>query len=245
MRLIKDYHSEIVKMTLEGKRQKEIAEKLKFSKAGICKYLKKIGVKYRGSEITKSQYELIIGSLLGDSTLIKCKTSENFEFVCQHGLKQKEYAIWKYNKLKSIRMSYYEYTRKTPNKITGKYYSCCVIRAKTNKRFDILEKLFYRNRVKFINIDVLESYYTPLALSIHYMDDGYLIGRNYNIATCGFSKECVLNLSKFLLNKYGLFNIVTKDNRIRIRACSAETFTSIIYPYITQVPSLMYKCLVT
>lgn len=65
--------------------------------------------------------------------------------------------------------------------------------------------MFYdSNGKKIIPIKFLEEYYTPLAMAIHYCDDGYNEGHAAVFATCSFTLEELEQFKKFLFDKYSI-----------------------------------------
>jgi len=194
--------------------------------------------------LTDIEKQIIVGTVLGDSSIRKGKTDKYNFMTCQHGPKQKEYAEWKAEILGNgaLTTTVKSYKRKTPNKKTGKFYSIVAMRICNNILLDEFRNMFYVNNVKVIKESLLEKYYTPLAMAVHYMDDGHVVKERgtFSIATCGFSRECVKTLRIFLLKKYDLDTNHTHDNRLTIRKKSQEDFKNLIAPYIT-LESMKYK----
>ena len=187
---------------------------------------------------TKAQKEVIFGTLLGDSHLSLSKKSINPSFQCSHSLTQKEYVEYKHHLL-SPYSKYVEYTRKTIDKRTGIYYKSSEISIGANESFHQFYKKFYKEKGKIIPIDFLEEYYSPLALAIHFMDDGNK-SNSYTIATCSFPEQNINQYRDFLLSKYLIETTIQRRNNIvYVRARSREKFTELIRPYI--IDSMKYK----
>lgn len=184
------------------------------------------------------QKQIIVGTVLGDSSILKGKTDRHNFLSCQHGPTQEEYALWKTEQFSDIGSSSKKYTRKTPNKKTGKLYECVTFRVKCNSELDWFREAFYKDNIKVITDDILK-YYTPLAMAVHFMDDGCRYRNTYSIATNGFDKESYKKLRVFLLDKYDIETSPTKDNRIYIRLQSARIFEELIRPYI--IDCMKYK----
>ena len=107
----------------------------------------------------------------------------------------------------------------------------------------------YRHRIisKFI-----PKYMTPYGVAMWYCSDGYicLVGRTkgiirsrrVDIATDRYSKTEVENLSKMMLNKFGIkCSVIRRGSLYRLRVVkdSYEDFINLIFPYV--VPSMYYK----
>lgn len=188
--------------------------------------------------MTEKQKQIIVGTVLGDSTIRKTKTDKHNFLTCQHGAIQKEYIEWKHEQLKDLGGSCKYYKRKTPNKKTGKYYEYYNMRVNSSEELDSFREMFYVDNKKIISEEVLK-YYTPLAIAIHFMDDGYKVKSSYGIATNGFDKESVKKLRLFFLEKYDIETSYTHDGRLYIRYCSTKNFEKLIKPYL--IPSMQYK----
>lgn len=189
--------------------------------------------------LNKTQLEVIFGCVLGDGYLKNTKYDLGTTFICQHSIKQEEYVKYKksyFPNLGTIK----NYTRLIPNKITNKIYSSTVFTLKVNENLNYFHKEFYQTGKKIIPIHLLERYYTPLAMAIHFMDDGSKVGiSGYQLHTCSFEKENLYEFMNFLKNKYNLETSLHSLNRIYIRSKSRETFKNIVEPYICN--SMQYK----
>jgi hypothetical protein len=189
--------------------------------------------------LTSIQLEVIFGCVLGDGNLKNRKYDLGTTFTCQHSLKQKDYVKYKksyFPNLGNIK----DYVRLTPNKITNKIYSSTVFNLKVNKNLNYFYNEFYKENGKIIPINLLEKYYTPLAMAIHYMDDGSKVGTSaYQIHTCSFTKKNINEFRDFLKDKYNLNTSLHSLNRLYIKNSSKETFRKLIEPYICN--SMLYK----
>ena len=196
-------------------------------------------------EINQKQLEFFAGCMLGDGNMKipgKCK---NALFQCQHGHKQYEYNKWKSELLEDLGAKFYTYTRKTPNKITNKYYTSNITITSNNTEITKMYNMLYHNKKKRITKEILENF-TSFSLAILYMDDGSLSrtdeeNSTYLIASCGFDIDSLLLFQSFLLNKFGIETTITKDNRIYIKMNSRNLFEYLIIPHIAKVPCMLYK----
>lgn len=190
-------------------------------------------------ELSKQQLEVIIGCLLGDGYMRRGKYDTGPYFSCSHSLKQKEYLFYKSSFFKDL-VRIKENYRKIPNKKTGKLYSDITMYMKVNSFLNFIYDSFYVEKIKIIPFNLLKEYYTPLALAIHFMDDGSKVGNSgYMISTCSFSKEDLNKYIFLLKEKYNLNCSLQHNNRIYIKNSSKELFKNIVNPYICE--SMKYK----
>lgn len=189
-------------------------------------------------ELSDIQKQVIVGCLLGDGYM-GIKESINPYFKCEHGLKQKQYAEHKSNLLESLISFTKYYKRPKADKRNGIFYESYSTIVNANPCFLWFYNQFYTNKKKRITKEVLE-FYTPLAMAIHYMDDGYLTSSNktFGIATNSFDIESINNLQEKLL-QYGIKTTLHSKNQLYIKRSSALLFKSLIEPYV--IESMKYK----
>lgn len=198
----------------------------------------------KGIDLNHQQLEILFGCVLGDGYLRKGKYDKGTYFNCAHSLKQKEYLLYKASFFEGI-CNTKEHYRKIPNKKSGKLYSDITMYLKVNKYLNFMYEAFYSTGNKKIPIELLEEYYTPLAMAVHYCDDGSCSKSNlYNsyvvsIATCGFTHEDITSFIQFLLFKYNIHASTGKSNRVYIKSKSRKIFFNIIKTHIP--PSMQYK----
>ena len=199
--------------------------------------------------MTEREKQIIVGTVLGDSSIRRGKTDKYNFLTCQHGPNQKEYCEWKAGQLGqvSLKTTCKEYTRLTPNKKTGKIYSIVAMRVRNSPQLDYFRDIFYVDNKKVITDEVLQ-YYTPLAMAVHFMDDGSTnkgsrsgirSAGNCMIATCGFDKGSITRFRDYLLSEYGVETTHTKEDKVLVRMSSKSQFLELITPYI--IESMQYK----
>lgn len=238
--------NDLQKFVNEGLKDSEIGKLFNVSpqiiyyqRVKVHKIERKCLRKKEGVKLPKDRLEIIIGCLLGDGYMRKTKSDTGPYFSCSHSLKQKDYLLYKssfFNELIRVKENY----RNVPNKKTGKLYSDITMYMKVNSELNFIYNSFYKNGKKIIPFNLLDEYYTPLAMAIHFMDDGSKVGNSgYILSTCCFSIEDCNNFILFLLNKYNIESSLQSENRIYIKNNSKETFKNLIYPYICE--SMKYK----
>lgn len=237
-------YSLIQQLVEEELTDSEISKRLNISKDTVYDIRIKEGFQRRPLNVnkpisfTKAQKEIIFGTLLGDSALELSEKSLNPRFKCCHSITQKEYVKHKHSLL-SPYSKYTEYKRKTADKRNGTFYESSEISIGANESFHQFYNMFYKEEGKVIPIDFLEEYYSPLALAIHFMDDGNK-SNSYTIATCSFPEQNINEYRDFLFSKYFIeTTLQRKHNVVYVRARSRENFTELIRPYI--IDSMKYK----
>jgi len=181
-------------------------------------------LKFEGPEM-----QVVVGSLLGDGTLLE--TTSGFCFRVHHGLKQKYLADWKYGILR-------RFVRTLPRASGSGYY----FRTVTHPVITALRLEFYEGNRKVVPFHCLERHLGGLALATWIMDDGAADGAQLRINTQGFTFEENQRLISLLKRKFGLSMTVNFDKgrpRLRCRASSMEKLVQIVGPYIH--PEMCYK----
>ena len=178
--------------------------------------------------VTDYQEEILIGSLLGDAYITK-----RGQIQFEQSVDQKEYLIWKHQKLRSISYKNISIVKRFDRRFSKTYTS---YRFWTRQYFLSWRKKFYINNKKIVPKDIQ---LTPLVLAIWYMDDGCFSDHKCIIATDGFSKEDIAFLQKLLLETIGIKTSVKNESKLLIRKESFDIFFSLINPYI--LSCLRYK----
>ena len=247
--IIKDSDEEFIKICLQLQSDSAVARYYKTSSFSVKKRREKLGIEISNHganpiiELTHKQKEVIFGGLMGDSYCKLVGDDKNSTYEFNHSFKQKEYVEYKFKFLENFpgRIFYY---KRNPHEKTGVEYEVYTGSFKTNLSFNEFRNMFYIENKKHIPLEYLKEYYTPLAMAIHYMDDGGISNTDrkipdVSIATCSFEKDELDIFSDFLSTEYGIENSVTKSNRIRIKNRSVSTFMNLIRPYVCE--SMKYK----
>jgi hypothetical protein len=188
-------------------------------------------------DITITQKQILFGGLLGDF----CLTSYNktFRGTVNHSIKQIEYAKYLHNSLNNITGIFREIKVKANNKI----YDECSFTIKPNIQLESFYNSFYKNFRGRKDVPYDLSLLTPLAISIWFMDDGFLLDNGHSktlgFSTCSFSLEGLLRLQKFLKETYNIETIIRKNFYLIVKRSSAFILRDLISPYI--IDSMKYK----
>jgi len=218
----------------------ELAKLLQCSIASIHIYHNKAhqqsSFSYEYNKISRYEYTIFIGTLLGDAWLTK-SSNNSYRGGFAHKEQNLDYIKYKYNLLQAHCTSI-RFKRIDKTKGNSQY----VVRFKANPEFKNLHKVLYKNGKKKITNNILK-YFTEQSLALFYQDDGSKIKSKcnyfgYKIAMYGFDKESKKLFQDFLFLKWGLKTSISSDC-LRLLKPSILKFKYLIKPYI--VPSMLYK----
>lgn len=179
------------------------------------------------------QKSVLIGSLLGDSSI-----SKSLSFNIGHSIKQRDYYNHKVS-LFSPNITFLQYERQYFDKRTGN--TGTLLQAYSHRFQDLNEmrKLFYPEDRKVINEEILKNF-NEISLAYLYMDDGNISKENVvTIATCNFKLDELEIFRNFLFEKWKIQTSILHNKSIYIKANSRKTFFNIVDPYI--IDSMSYK----
>lgn len=195
---------------------------------------KKYNLLRRSVHLTNRQRAIIIGTLLGDGSLVETFSKNNLRLQIDHCAAQKEYVFWKYEALKPLVLSSPAY--KSINKSW---------RFRTISHPDLTDvgKIFYRRRQKIVPQEIT-SLLEPIGLAVWFMDDGARYSNGaYVLNTQCFKRNGVRLLQKCLKEKFGIHQTSLHYDksgwRIYIKKDSQERFRNSILPFM--LPKMMYK----
>lgn len=224
----------------KGLNYSEIARELKVSDSAIQEYASSNGYtsnyhKYELTEFSYEELQVFIGTVYGDASLSKNYTNAQLSFA--HSLKQTDYCMYKYKILKRF--------CKTPiissifDKRTNKFYNRIDVRTGVNPLFTKYYDKFYKDKIKYINEEVLYQL-DPLGIAIWYMDDGCKhSNHSYSLSTNCFTKEDLEKICKFFEEKFNLHFHIMKNHTLYLISKDARKFEQLIADYIH--PDCKYK----
>ena len=203
---------------------------------------------YRPLNINKEQDQIIRGTLLGDAHLGVQASSVNPVFSVGHRTKDKEYTLWKYQRLVSTGMFRNPPFPRTKRREDSREFERWMIRSIQHPVLkDYHNSLYNGDGKKEITLKWLEPL-GPLGVSVYYMDDGGLKGGVPYLYTYGFTLEEVHLLRYFLDLRWGVsmalvkvkYGKPKKDGVIlRLEKYSLDRFKELIVPYI--IPCMSRK----
>lgn len=190
------------------------------------------------------QFDVIIGSLLGDARL-ECRSVGlrhpiTARLRVHHGEKQKDYIFWKYEILRNLaakepQKSIWDNPKRSIQEISWYFHT------KSLEEFGILYKYFYKDNIKILPKNLF-NLLTPKMMAIWFIDDGCNTKESFVLNTHGFLKEEQNHIINFLKDKYEIAATLIKDRaqfKIRIGKDSYSKFLEITRPFI--IPSMIYK----
>lgn len=121
--------------------------------------------------LTQRQQSILVGSLLGDTTLEVQGRNTRARF--DHSIAQKDYLLWKYEELKNLASSEPRLVHQTKHWKTGKIYSNWHFSTRTISELNEWRRLFYQDKRKIIPVKIKVLLRDSLALAVWIMDDGY------------------------------------------------------------------------
>jgi hypothetical protein len=187
------------------------------------------GRRARATPFSSREWELMIGSLLGDATLLK--TTSGYCFRVHHGRKQQDLVDWKYAQLA-------RFVRTAPRVSGNGYY----FRTITHPRLAELRESFYAGQRKVAPIGLLSSSLTEFGLAVWIMDDGAADGKQLRINTQSFSVEEAEQLARLIRAKFGIVMTVNRDKcrpRLRCGAAGMERLIGLVERHT--IPRMLYK----
>lgn len=171
----------------------------------------------------------MIGSLLGDATLLK--TTSGFCFRVHHGRRQQDLVDWKYAELA-------RFVRTAPRMSGNGYY----FRTITHPKLTDLRESFYIGQRKIAPIRLLTSSLTEFGLAVWIMDDGAADGNQLRLNTQSFSADEARELARLIRAKFGIVMTVNQDKkrpRLRCSAASMGRLVGLVERYT--IPGMLYK----
>lgn len=235
---------EFLKLYNQGFSDKQISEVYNTSKDYVRQRRNKLSLPINKeiieiNKLTEEEFQVILGTVLGDTHLYKRYENGNCAGTCNHCVDQEELIFTKYKYLKNISaeprlINKYDERLKNPEYKQWYWY------INSNPALNDVYHMFYKDKVKYINEDLIEKI-EPLGLAIWYMDDGskYQDYGGYLLCTHGFSIEDVQILQKILLKKFNIPTSINSKNGLYILKEGRDTFKKLIEPYI--IDSMRYK----
>lgn len=220
----------------KGLRDYEISKILNISVNSIKYMRNKLNLKRteKPVHLTKFQRSVLIGTILGDGHLRISNINAYGDFA--HSLKQKEYALNKYDILKNICFPPKE--ESFIDKRSNKTYNRIHVRFSASSYLTDIYKMTYKEKKKIISKEIL-SEFNEISLAYLFMDDGYKVRDGYAISTNCFDTESLINLKQLFNDKFDIDFSIWKSHIVYIPVRYAKKFKSIVSPYI--IDSMLYK----
>lgn len=214
----------------------QVSEKLNIDKrlVKMCINEKPILPSYQPSE---EEIQIILGSILGDGNLSLNKSKTKGHLIFAHSEKQKDYCIWKTEKLQKLMYYYYTFNKCIQkNKKRNKTYIFYRALSKDLLYFlELFKRWYIQDGSKNIKIINKEDLYKldALGLAIWFQDDGYKEKKSgYCISTLCFSIDDLNIIKDYFKDKWNVDIVIRNNKEIYIGAKYRDKFKSIIEPYI-------------
>ena len=197
------------------------------------------------SLFSSHQFDVLIGSLLGDARL-ECRSigkrhSMTARLRIHHSEKQKDYVFWKYGIFKNmVNVGPRKIMTWHDKKRNRKHYSW-YFHSKSLESLGLLQQYFYQGKIKVLPKDIFDLL-TPRALAVWFMDDGSNTQNSYTISTHCFSKEEQERAIIFFKQKYNINAKLVRDRsklKLAFGRKEYQKLNDIIEPYV--IPSMIYK----
>jgi len=215
-------------------------------------YSKKIENYKKSLKLTKFQREIIVGKLLGDGHLETNNNGKTYRLKIEHSIKQKKYVEWLYGQFENWTnggIKFWTRNSTFPNG-TRNIYQKCGFTTFSHGALRFYGKQFYSQKGVKVIPNLIGKLLTSTSISIWYLDDGSYKSqkhRTFIIHSYGYTKNELKIVQKVLL-KIGIKASLHKQEkekgicwRIYILSESAEKFTELVEPIISQIPSMKYK----
>lgn len=203
------------------------------------------------NNLTSSELDsFVIGTLLGDSSLIRKKKTHNAYFKCSHCLQQEELIKFKKSILEQIHPTTVN-LRKDSNRDSFQLNTNSIM------YFTKLHNKLYDNKIKIVNRTILNKL-TPLGLAVWYMDDGQLclqksptdktkiLSRRARIWSMSFTYEQHIIIKDYFKEVWDIevkiYKVMKKGGikfYIEFNSTNFLKFRNIIKDYI--IPTMLYK----
>lgn len=189
---------------------------------------------------TDEEYAIIIGTLLGDSTIRyvhnQCKYP-NITFA--HASRQEEYFQFLTQKLNNFKSSSKKYVNKSKCSKDGYKY---VFTGMNMHCLVELREKFYPEGIKIIPMDIITKYFTDVSMYYLFMDDGSYdkSSNSYIINTQCFSIENLKEFINFLKDKFNLQFNIKKDHCLYLKHISNNIMHDILKSN-NSLESMTYK----
>lgn len=240
--------SQIIELHSTGLTDREIAEILGVTPNNLATKRRHLGLapnksKRETHELTNKELEILVGTLLGDSTIRyvhnQCKYP-NLTF--SHGLNQEEYFNWLSNRLSNLRSSTGKYSSKYV-RTNGETAERLVFTGSNMSCLKDIYNIFYPDGEKIIPISFIKNIFSKVSLYCLFMDDGsYDIHTNsFIINTQCFSRENLEEFVKLLRDKFGLEFTIKTDHCLYLRHSSNHILEGILSE-VNECKTMDYKC---
>lgn len=153
--------------------------------------------------LSREQKDFLVGTILGDGSIVLPNKRKNARFQVGHCEKQKEYLFWKKSIMGNLVNNIRRLEDKRGNSVMYTFNTL------SHKELNFYRKLFYENNKKIVREEA-GLHLNPLGLATWFMDDGSKSGKcSYRLSTEGFSEE----------ENHILKNILKSNFDLNVKVC--------------------------
>jgi len=232
-------NSKFEKLFKQGLTDDKIAQELGMSADGIYShrmrhgYLRKNYALSKPKKLSDFQMQVLLGTMLGDSSFKMGKDMVNPAVTCAHCVAQKEYCEYKAHIFESLGAYAKYHKRSKPDKRNGKYYEDYTMFIPANPMLLDWYNAFYPKGKKVIPFNLFQ-YFTEVSLAFMFMDDGSKASSGGLLSTNCFEVDEIKQFQKFLLQKFNIETTLLKNHALYIKAKSYHLMKSQIEPYMCE-----------
>lgn len=232
-------NSKFEKLFRQGLSDEKIAIELGMTADGIYShrirhgYLRENYALSKPKELSNFQKQVLIGTMLGDSSFKMGKDMVNPAVTCAHCVAQKEYCEYKAYIFESLGAHTKYHKRSKPDKRNGKCYEDYTMFIPANPMLLDWYNAFYPKGKKVIPFNLFQ-HFTEVSLAFMFMDDGSKASTGGLLATNCFEVDEIKLFQNFLLEKFNIETTLLKDHALYIKAKSYRLMKSQIEPYMCE-----------
>lgn len=187
--------------------------------------------------LTHEQEQVLIGTIIGDGCIFKCKKARFHRLNLAHSIKQEQYFMMKFNILAPI-VKTLPKKRSWIDARTNNEYHEIRLQSLTDKMFSNLYAHWYSGGKKILNLENLQKI-DALGLAVIFFDDGYYLRGGGYLSMNNFDNKSIENFQSFLLSNFGLETKIHKGGSLYFKRKVFPKLKSIIKPFAT--PDVLYK----
>ncbi len=197
-------------------------------------------IPWEDKRLTKHQYEILIGSLLGDGRL-ECRSLQgSARFRVHHADSQQDLLFWKYSVFEDL-VCREPWHTDWYDKRYDRLYRSWFFHTKTSLVFAATHQRFYLQNVKHVPVDIVRDL-TPLALAVWIADDGCRSHDSVILNTQSFTFEEQKRLLDAFEKRYRVEGSINRDRRnfrLRFNLVNATRLGRIVQSQ--EIPTLKEK----
>lgn len=181
--------------------------------------------------LTQTEFDVIVGGLLGDTWIGYSGQSKNPSGSFTHKLEHYDYVKYKYNLI--LRRCSELTIHNKWDKRSDRHYQQAFCKIASSEILKPIHEAFYPNGIKVVPEELINKL-SPLGIAIWFMDDGASDTHGYKFSVDCFSTEDIKKLTKMLKDKFNINTTVQENQNKIIHICSSSVhdFKKLVEPYM-------------